>query len=93
MEEERPILEGPAATAVAAAAASAARVFLLRLPYGRPRFRGIGGFAARPPSGRSRSPGPSPAPAPLFAPGADIEIGAGVVEATVSARQGSGGDR
>jgi hypothetical protein len=93
MEEERPILKGPVAAAVAAAATSVAWVFLLRLSYGRPRFRGIDGVAARPPSGRPRSPGPSPAPALLFAPGADIEIGAGVVEATVSARQGSGGDR
>jgi hypothetical protein len=89
--EEWPILRGPVVAAVAAAAASAARVFLLRLPCGRPRFQGIGGVAARPPSGRPRSPDPSPAP--LFAPDADIEIGAGVVEATVSAMQGSGGDR
>jgi hypothetical protein len=65
MEEERPIPKGPVAAAVAAAVASAARVFLFRLPCGRP----------------------------MFVPSADIEIGAGVVEATVSARQGSGGDR
>jgi hypothetical protein len=37
MEEEWPILRGPEAAA-AAAAASAARVFLLRLPFGRPHF-------------------------------------------------------
>jgi hypothetical protein len=30
----------------AAVAASAAKVFLLRLPGGRPRFRGTGGIAA-----------------------------------------------
>jgi hypothetical protein len=87
MEEEWPILRGPVAAVVAAAAASVAKVFLLRLPCGRPRFRGIGGVAARPSSGRPCSLDPSPAPAPLFAPDADIEIGAGVVEATVSAGQ------
>jgi hypothetical protein len=87
MLEEWPILRGPAAAAVVAAAASAARVFLLRLPCGRPRFRGIGGFPAGPPSGRPRSSDPSPALAPQFAPDADIESGAGVVEATVPARQ------
>jgi hypothetical protein len=44
----------------AAAAASTAKVFLLRLPSGRPRFRDVGGVAAGPsapcwlPSGRSR---------------------------------------
>jgi hypothetical protein len=32
----------------AATAASAAKVFLLRLPGGRPRFRGTGGVAAGP---------------------------------------------
>jgi hypothetical protein len=93
LKEEWPILKGPAVAAVVAAATSAARVFLLRLPCGRPRFRGIGGIPARPPSGRPRSPDLSLAPAPQFALDADIESRAGVVEATVLARQGSGGDR
>jgi hypothetical protein len=87
LEEEWPILGGPAAAAVVVAAASAAKVFLLRLPCGRPRFRGIGGFPARPPSGRPRSLDSSPAPAPPFASDADIKSEAGVVEATVPARQ------
>jgi hypothetical protein len=85
-EEERPILRGLVAAVAAAAVASAARVFLLRLPRGRPHFRSIGGTPARPPSGRSRSPDPSPAPAPQFAPDADIESGAGGVEAIVLAK-------
>jgi hypothetical protein len=41
---ERPALKG----SMAAAAASAAKVFLLWLPSGRPRFQGTGGVAARP---------------------------------------------
>jgi hypothetical protein len=36
------------ADSAAAAAASAAKVFLLRLPGGRPRLRGTGGIAAGP---------------------------------------------
>jgi hypothetical protein len=61
----------------AATAASASRVFLLRLPGGRPRLRGTSGVAAgslllfRLPSGRPRlrppSPPAVPAPAPLKA--------------------------
>jgi hypothetical protein len=42
MAVERLALKGSAA----AAAASASRVFLLRLPGGRPRLRGTGGVAA-----------------------------------------------
>jgi hypothetical protein len=77
----------------AATAASAARVFLLRLPKGRPRFRGTGGVAAGSltlfwlPYGRPRlrPPGPSaaPAPAPLVAPISDIEIAGEEAEAMV----------
>jgi hypothetical protein len=65
----------------------------LRLPSGRPCFRGTGGIAAKAlasswlPSGRPRScpPGPSPAPAPvlLVAPRDDNEIEAGVAEVIV----------
>jgi hypothetical protein len=44
MAEERPALKG----SEAAAATSAARVFLLRLPSGRLRFRGTGGVVVRP---------------------------------------------
>jgi hypothetical protein len=89
MAAERPAPKGPAA----AAAASASRVFLLRLPSGRPCFRGTGGVAASPlapswlPSGRPRScpPGssPAPAPVPLVAPSDDVEIEAGVAEVIV----------
>jgi hypothetical protein len=97
MVEERLIPKGPVAAAVPAAAASAARVFLLRLPCGRPRFRGIGGIAARPLSGRPRScpPGPSPAPtpAPLVAPNDDIKTESGEAEATVCWERRNGGAR
>jgi hypothetical protein len=66
----------------AAIAARASKVFLLRLPGGRPRLQGTGGVAAgtfalfwllsgRP---RLRPPDPlgAPAPAPLKAPSDDI---------------------
>jgi hypothetical protein len=66
----------------AAAATSAAKVFLLRLPGGRPRLRGTGGVAAGSsapfllPNGRPRLRPPDPlgalAPAPLRAPDDDI---------------------
>jgi hypothetical protein len=72
------------ADSAAAAAASAAKVFLLRLPGGRPHLRGTGGVAAGPftlfllPNGRPRLRPPDPlgaaAPAPLRA--SDDDIGA-----------------
>jgi hypothetical protein len=81
MAGERPTPEG----STAAAAASASRVFLLRLPGGRPRLRGTGSVAAGSfalfwlPSGRPRlrppDPPGAPAPAPLIAPDDDIEGG------------------
>jgi hypothetical protein len=77
----------------AATAASAAKVFLLRLPGGRPRFRGTSGVTAGSltlfwlPYGRPhlRPPGPSeaPAPAPLVAPKVDIEVAGGEAETTI----------
>jgi hypothetical protein len=94
MLEERPILRGRVAAAEPAAAASAARVFLFRLPSGRPHFRGNDGVAARPPSGRPRScspdPSPAPAPAPLVVPSDDIKVAAGEAEATVCWERRSG---
>jgi hypothetical protein len=66
----------------AAAAASASKVFLLRLPGGRPRLQGTGGVAAGSfalfwlPSGRPRLRLPGPlgvlAPVPLKAPSDQI---------------------
>jgi hypothetical protein len=66
----------------AAAAASASKVFLLRLPGGRPRLRGTGGVATGSfalfwlPNGRPRLRSPDPlgalAPALLRAPSDDI---------------------
>jgi hypothetical protein len=73
----------PKGSAVAAAA-SASRVFLLRLPGGRPRLRGTNGVAAgslallRLPNGRPRLRPPSPLEAPALAPlkasSNDIEV-------------------
>jgi hypothetical protein len=70
------------ADSAAAAAASATKVFLLRLPGGRPRLRGTGGVAVGSftlfllPNGRPRlrPPDPlgAPAPAPLRALDDDI---------------------
>jgi hypothetical protein len=68
------------ADSTAAAAASTTKVFLLRLPGGRPCLRGTGGVTAGsftlflPPNGRPRlrSPDPLEAPAPLRAPDDDI---------------------
>jgi hypothetical protein len=72
------------ADSAAAAAASATKVFLLRLPGGRPRLRGTGGVAAGSfalfllPNGRPRLRPPNslgaPAPAPLRAPVDDIDV-------------------
>jgi hypothetical protein len=70
------------AETTAAVAARAAKVFLLRLPRGRPRLRDTGGVAVGPlalflvPSGRPRlrpldPPGP-PAPGPPGAPVDDM---------------------
>jgi hypothetical protein len=86
-------LAGAAVTATAgaaladsapAAAASAAKVFLLRLPGGRPRRRGTGGVAAWSftlfllPNGRPRFRPPDPlgAPAPALLRAPDDDIGA-----------------
>jgi hypothetical protein len=70
------------ADSMAAAAASAAKVFLLRLPGGRPHLRGTSGVATgsfalfRLPNGQPRlcppDPLEAPAPAPLRAPDDDI---------------------
>jgi hypothetical protein len=78
---------------VAATTASTSKVFLLRLPRGRPRLRGTGGVAAGSltlfwlPSGRPRlrPPGLSaaPTPAPLVALSDDIEIVGGEAETTI----------
>jgi hypothetical protein len=77
----------------AAAAASAAKVFLLRLLGGRSRFRGTSGVAAGSltlfwlPYGRPRlhplGPSVAPAPAPLVAPKVDIEVAGGEAETTI----------
>jgi hypothetical protein len=70
------------ADSAAAAATSAAKVFLLRLPGGQPHQRGTGGVAAGSftlfllPNGRPRFRLPDPlgalVPAPLRAPDDDI---------------------
>jgi hypothetical protein len=77
----------------AAAAASASRVFLLRLPGGRPCLRGTGGIAAgsfallRFPSGQPRLRPPDPpaalAPAPFVASSDDMGAEGGEMEATI----------
>jgi hypothetical protein len=78
---ERPTPEGSAV----AVAASASKVFLLRLPGGQLRLRGTGGVAAgsfalfwlpsRQPRLRPLDPPGAPAPALLIAPNDDIGDG------------------